>query len=115
MVGSKNKKEINEYFQISDFFILPTLHESFGVIIAEAMACGLPVIVGDKTAPIEFVDDECGLKVNPENINEIAGAMEFMINNFQKYDPDRIRKKITEKFSFEVHGSNLHSIYQTLI
>ncbi|MGC8979482.1 glycosyltransferase family 4 protein [Caldisericum sp.] len=44
-VGGKSWKEVVEYYTLADVFILPSLSEPWGLVVNEAMICGLPVIV----------------------------------------------------------------------
>lgn len=55
-------------------FIFPSLHETFGFPIVEAMACGCPVITSYDTACAEIAAD-AALLVNPRSIQDIAEAM----------------------------------------
>lgn len=75
VTGRKTKAEIAQLLRESSFFILPTLFESFGIAIAEAMSVGLPVITGNKTAPVEFVGRESGILINAESVEEIRNAL----------------------------------------
>lgn len=113
--GQKSKSEISELMNESDFFILPTEFESFGIAIAEAMSAGLPVITGNKTAPAEFVDQDCGILINAGSVDEIASAMEFMMHNYTKYDPEIIRKKIVDNYSLDIFGERFYNIYKSLL
>lgn len=60
-------------------FIFPSLHETFGLPIAEAMACGCPVITSFDTACAEVAGD-AALLVNPRSTEDIAQAMARLIN-----------------------------------
>ena len=79
LTGQLSKSEIAFEMQHSDFLVFPSKHESFGLVITEALSSGLPVIVGNTTAPIEFVNSENGKTVQFDDINAIANAIENMI------------------------------------
>lgn len=113
--GMLLKSEISDVMKKSAFLIFPSEHETFGITIAEAMACGLPAIVGNRTAPKEFVDKDCGLLVNPENITQIAHAMENLIDHISNYNPELIRSKVVKKFGLESFGENLIRIYREFV
>ena len=61
-------------------FVYPSYFEGFGLPPLEAMKCGAPVIVGDRTSLPEVVGD-AGLLVDPFDVNAIAGAIESLIDN----------------------------------
>ena len=113
--GTLTKKEYVDEIHQSAFLVYPSLHESFGLIPVEAMSCGIPVICTNQTAPQEYMNEENGLLVHPENIDEIAGAMKTLINNLSNYDAEDIRKQIITRFGFENFGNNLFNIYSNLI
>jgi glycosyltransferase involved in cell wall biosynthesis len=115
LLGQLQKKAISNELNKAAFLVFPSLHESFGLVIAEAMACGLPVIVGNKTAPPEFVDDECGIKIEAGDINALSGAILNMTQIFSKFDRQIIRNKVVERFGFDNFGSRLNSVYSELI
>jgi len=60
-------------------FVYPSYFEGFGLPPLEAMQCGVPVIIGDRTSLPEVVGD-AGLKVDPFDIEAIAAAVEEVIN-----------------------------------
>ncbi len=115
LLGQREKEEIAIELNKSAFFVFPSLHESFGLVIAEAMSCGLPVIVGDKTAPVEYVDDECGLRIDAEDINAISNAILTMTETYSMYDAHKIRRKVVDLFGLVNFGSRLDLIYSELL
>lgn len=72
-----------ENFQKADVFILPSLHESFGLVVLEAMACGLPVIVTDQVGASDHVlDGENGFIVPAASVEALVGKIRFL--NFNR-------------------------------
>lgn len=76
--GFKTKEELAEYFKMADIFVLPTREDIWGLVINEAMACGLPVVTTDNcVAGLELVDDSNGAIVPVED----SRALAEVINN----------------------------------
>jgi glycosyltransferase involved in cell wall biosynthesis len=113
--GKLDKEKIPEEMKKASFFVYPSEHETFGIVIAEAMACGLPVIVGDGTAPKEYVDIDSGILVPPRDIDAIAHAMEYMIEHHSDYNCELIRQKVIKKFGYEEFGKRLNQIYREFV
>lgn len=115
LTGEFNKKLMHTQFSKSSFFVFPSEHETFGLVVAEAMSSGLPVIVGNETAPKEVVEKDCGILVSPNNVDEIAAALKQMITGRTKYNSEKIRSSIVTRFGFEVFGKRLKKIYNNSI
>lgn len=75
-MGPLPHDEICDYLNSADVFVLPTLAEGCCNAIIEAMACGLPVISSNLPFNDDILDDSCAIRVNPENIDEIAAAIQ---------------------------------------
>ncbi len=61
-----------------DIFVLPTRLDVYGLVVSEAVACGLPVICSRYAGVANDLVKENGLIVDPKNLNEMASAMEKM-------------------------------------
>lgn len=113
MLGKRTKEEIAKEMQKASFLIHPSEHETFGIVIAEAMSCGLPVIASKYTAPKEYVSEDCGILIDPLNDAEIEGSMRQMILSHKNYNSKKIRDKVIENFGFESFGNKLNLLYET--
>lgn len=102
LLGSLQKEKICHYMSKSHVFVLPSRSETFGVVYIEAMAMGLPVIATDCGIPNNLVDASNGIICSTEEINEIAEAMEKMLQERYKYDSESIRKKCLNKYAPDV-------------
>jgi glycosyltransferase involved in cell wall biosynthesis len=82
--------ELGKLYNKALGFVFPSLRESFGLPIIEAMACGCPVITSFDTACAEVAGD-AALLVNPRATDDIARAMYRLIN-----EPD-LRDQLSKK------------------
>ncbi|HXM36740.1 MAG TPA: glycosyltransferase family 4 protein [Pyrinomonadaceae bacterium] len=83
-----NVPDPRSLLQASDIFLLASVGEAFGLVLAEAMACGLPVIGSRSGSLLEVVDEgRTGLLATPLDSNSFADAVERLAK-----DPDLRRK-----------------------
>lgn len=72
--------ELAKWYRGALGFVFPSLHETFGMPILEAMACGCPVITSNVTACPEVAGD-AALLVNPRSVEDIANAMKRLVED----------------------------------
>ena len=116
-LGNKDKGEVAEMMRKSDFFVLPTHHhETFCCVFAEAIACGLPIIGTTAWAVPEFFGKpEFGILVPPKNIDRLAQAIDYMLDNYQQYDSVKISQYARENFGHNAVGGKLTAIYRQTV
>jgi len=56
-VGFKTGKELAKYYAMADVFVFPSVWETFGIVMIEAMACGTPVAAFPAPGPLDVVED----------------------------------------------------------
>ncbi len=81
LVGFKQKEEIFEYYKAADLFVLPTREDIWGLVINEAMACGLPVISTNMClGAVELIENGINGYIVPVNdSNELTEAMKKLL------------------------------------
>jgi glycosyltransferase involved in cell wall biosynthesis len=86
-------EELIKFYSFADIFVLPTLHDVWGFVINEAMACGLPVIgTRASQAAIEMIRiGENGYIVKEADSQELYTVLNYLIRN------PNLRKKLGEK------------------
>lgn len=89
--GILEHSKVPEMLSAADIFVLPTLSEGSCNGILEALACGLPVITSKGEFNDGIVDDNVALRIDPQNINEIRGAIIKICEN------DELRKAMSIK------------------
>jgi len=82
--GWIKNEQLPGYYSIADIFVLPSTDktESFGIVVAEAQACGLPVIVSDWPGVRKtIVDGETGYVAKPNDADDLADKLKKLIND----------------------------------
>jgi glycosyltransferase involved in cell wall biosynthesis len=84
LVGDLDAKELAACYDCADVFVLATLHETYGMAVAEALARGLPVVATMTGAIPDLVGSggsEAGLLVPAGDERALAGALEQVLGN----------------------------------
>jgi len=113
-LGALNRTEVREWMQKSDVFVLSSLHETFGVVVGEAMACGKPVISTKCGGPEFIVTDENGVLVDVASAESLANAMSELMLSKHNFSSDQIRTSVVSRFGAQTFVQNISSIYESL-
>jgi len=82
LAGWRGHEDLAEGLNAADVLVLPSVHEQFGQVIVEAMACGLPAIAVNAHGPSTIVDDgETGWLVEPDDEAGMAEALVAAVND----------------------------------
>lgn len=114
LLGKITKEELNRLYNESYIFIFPSLWEGYGMVVAEAMTHGLPVISSKIPSVEEIIDDGVnGLLVEVKNSDQIADSINRIINDKSFYNTlsENARKK---SFSFPSWEETSHNILQRI-
>lgn len=81
LLGFRNQSELPRYFSLSDVFVLPSIHEPFGLIVNEVMNAGRAVIVTSEVGcQRDLVQDRWnGMVVPPQDIPALANALQYVL------------------------------------
>jgi glycosyltransferase involved in cell wall biosynthesis len=105
------REQVSKAMKQCHAFILASRQESFGVVYAEAIASGKPVIATICGGPEDIVKDLNGLMVPVDDSFALANAIQNMIKNYPKYNPTLIRQDFLNRFSTKAIASQYHKLY----
>ena len=114
-LGFLNDGELSYVYRRARTLLFPSIVESFGFPVLEAMSCGLPVITSDFGGPSEIGSGNSALLVDPYNANSISKVMEKIA-----FD-DNLREKLiqsgrkrAEEFSWDKAADGLLKVINSL-
>jgi glycosyltransferase involved in cell wall biosynthesis len=79
--GFVHRDELAAYYALAECFVFPTRTDPWGLVVNEAMACGLPIVCTRVAGCAADLVQENGRLVSPANVDELAGAMEDIATN----------------------------------
>ncbi|WP_018152843.1 glycosyltransferase [Leeia oryzae] len=114
-LGTISREQVPAMFRNSHIFVMPSRHETFGVVFAEAIACGKPVIATRCGGPESIVNAGNGLLVDIGDVPALAQAMQTLAANWSKYSPQAIRQDFEQRFSRQAVVSQLRILYDDIL
>jgi glycosyltransferase involved in cell wall biosynthesis len=98
--GFKQKPELPRYYAMADVFVFPTLGDPYGLVVDEAMACGLPVISTSAAGEIRdrIEDGVNGYIVPPEDVVTLSERMLYLAKNSD------LRSRMGDASSYKIQG-----------
>ncbi|MGB9937049.1 MAG: glycosyltransferase family 4 protein [Methanobacterium sp.] len=107
--------EVIEEMKRSNILVLPSTREGFGLVLAEANACNIPVIAYKSGGVVEVIENnKNGFLIEPRNINELSEKIKFLLENEEiaREMGEYGRKKVQKCFNWENIIEEIIKIYK---
>ncbi|MFW2235602.1 glycosyltransferase [Aliarcobacter butzleri] len=114
-LGRISQEKVRDEMMKSNCFVLSSNFETFGVVLIEALACGLPLIATECGGPKDIVNKQNGILIKTNNQFELKKAMLYMYENSYKYDREKLRNGAKEKFGEKTFIENVIKYYKVRI
>jgi len=108
--------ELARIYRAADVFVFPSRTDTFGLVLLEAMACGVPVASTTGGALPEVVGD-AGVLVPPGDAVALASAIAELLEDPARREElgEAARRRIEQQFSWQVTARQMTDYYQTLL
>lgn len=113
--GTLTSKETAEVLKKSHCLVLSSNYETFGIVVYEAMASGLPVITTDVADLKSLINSSNGLIVPVGDEEQLYHAMKKIREDYENIDPEKIRMGIINKCSLEAVSDSLDKLYKSVL
>jgi glycosyltransferase involved in cell wall biosynthesis len=99
LIGAIGFDEKKMLLNNCDYFTLASEFESFGIVVAEALSCGLPVVVSDKTPWRDIEINNCGIFAENEKVSFFQA---FQKAQNMKHNKEKIKKYVKKNYDWEI-------------
>lgn len=113
--GEVSHTLLSKAIQKADALVLYSRYETFGCVLIEANACGIPVIVSDLEVFHEIVEEGVnGIFVPGENARALAEKLRGFVQQRNRFDKDLIAANAAEKYNYKKVGQQFFQLYNRL-
>ena len=114
-IGNRSQEELNKLFNIATCSVVSSRKDAFGLVAAEAMASGAPVIVTNHGGLKDLVNDEVGFLFEIGNHNTLAKDILKILNKEVIFDKNKISQYAISNFSQDKMVKEVEKIYEEAI
>ena len=117
VAGELPKTELYKLYNSGSVLVLPSLADSWGLVVPEAMACGLPVIASANAGSSEAIQDGMnGFIVPARDSDALADRLAYLYEHpSQRRSMGQAARRSMADFTWERYGQRLLAIYHTII
>jgi glycosyltransferase involved in cell wall biosynthesis len=110
--GHMRRDRVVQLLQEANLFAHPSNSESFGVVLIEAMAVGIPIVATASSGPQDIVNADHGLLTPVGDVRAFADGLSEMYRRRSEFNPEKIRETCRERFGPEAFASRMLEIYR---
>lgn len=112
---TENLQQLVELYNIADVYLNLSVEETFGMTNIESYACGTPIIVYNKTACPEVVDNSTGIIAEYGEIKNITDAIASIKEKTKEHFSKSCRDKAIMNFNFDNMFNDYIELYKSLL
>jgi glycosyltransferase involved in cell wall biosynthesis len=116
LAGWRPHQELPQALNAADLLVLPSVAEAFGLVLVEAMACGLPVLAADAHGPAEIVADGTGWLVPADDQQALADALVAAVSEplERRRRGERALRHSRSSYGWPVIAARVAELYEEL-
>jgi glycosyltransferase involved in cell wall biosynthesis len=108
-------EEVATNLRKADALIMFSRYENLPCVILEALCTGLPVISTNVGGIREVINEENGILIDSENENKLKDSMNYLLDNFTKFNKEKIAASANEKFNYQSVALQFDEAYKTVL
>ncbi len=116
-LGSIPQEELKGFYTAAEALVVPSLYESFGLVVVEALACGTPVLVS-KIGKMQTIvkDGHTGFSFRPNDPASLATCLQYFFAHKNSLWPaQKIRTDVIDRFSWKKTAERTNQVFTTTL
>ena len=113
--GLEQNTELIRLYQSGSFLVQSSHYETFGTVVIEALACGLPVVSTRTGIASVIINDSNGIIIQQPGVREIVKGLEQMLNIYPTFEGNKLHESVVGMFSESKISEKLVGIYHETI
>jgi UDP-glucose:(heptosyl)LPS alpha-1,3-glucosyltransferase len=110
-------REVEKYYLASDIFVMPSVFDTFGITVLEAMAAGLPVIITKKVGARDLINHGIQGFVLEENpsASDLCEKFSFLLEKENRIRMGEQAKQVALRYTWDTTADQVAEVYQGLL
>jgi L-malate glycosyltransferase len=113
--GVLSREHVAAMMGAADIFVLPSLWETQGCALIEAMACGCPSVATDVGGVPEVLDSRAGVLVAPGSSEALARGIVEVLGQLADYQPHEVRALAVNRYGYTAVSRRWSAVYQSVL
>ncbi len=111
-----HRDDVAEIYSVLDVFVASSDHEAFGMVVLEAFASGLPLIVTRTTGAMEVIGKCKGITaIDPKNPHQLADAIEEALKSGRSVVDQDERKEVLRNCTWEIYAEKWKEVVEKVL
>jgi glycosyltransferase involved in cell wall biosynthesis len=118
LAGHLSRRELAHQYAQSSVFVLNSIHDGFGMVILQAMACGLPVVATENTGAPDIVrEGKDGFIIPIRDTDALKAKLLYLYENPQERERmgHSAHERVSQGFTWDDYGSNMAKAYERIL
>ena len=111
------QRDVASIMRTADFLVFPSRYETFGMVVTEAMASGLPVIVANTVGAAELITPDCGIVLqDSEDVAGLAKSLDDLASNAeQRQRLGQTARIIAEQYNWHTQAQIYVNLFEEVV